>query len=250
MEPDELHVLHLGTNMYMLGSCLWLLSFRILPRSPRDNVARVWELVTQYYTHNDTTCQFSNLELGMFCEVAKPRSHYPKLKGRGAEVKHLVPAILYAWRQCKRRRNEYDNNVEEMLISQCNAQRILDDYADELFLPPSQAQVYRRHIDKVLSIYTWLADEATKCGDLLWSVVPKHHWLWHLAERCQYLHPRRGATLIDEDFVKHVREIVRACTRATPLHKIPGIMIEKYRWGTHLQNVEYKTQRAQLVYEE
>ncbi len=39
IEPDDLHVVHLGTSMYLLGSILWLLAFRMLPQTPFQNIA-------------------------------------------------------------------------------------------------------------------------------------------------------------------------------------------------------------------
>ena len=42
VEPDELHVMYLGTVMYVWGSVLWLLCFVILPDTPQKNMETVW----------------------------------------------------------------------------------------------------------------------------------------------------------------------------------------------------------------
>ena len=49
VDPDELHVVHLGCNSYMLGSVLWLLCFRILKGRPSENMSRVWSLIARPY---------------------------------------------------------------------------------------------------------------------------------------------------------------------------------------------------------
>ena len=41
IEPDELHVLHLGTSQYFLGSVLYLLVFTILDGTPAANMDTV-----------------------------------------------------------------------------------------------------------------------------------------------------------------------------------------------------------------
>jgi hypothetical protein len=86
VEPDELHIMHLGTTMYLLGSCLWVLCFVILQGSPSENMARVWADICTAYRRFGSGCQFTTLALSSFCDPSAPRSEYPKLKGRGAEV--------------------------------------------------------------------------------------------------------------------------------------------------------------------
>ena len=89
-------------------------------------------------------------------------------------------------------------------------------------------------VDSMFKFYTRLANHADAKGDLLWSMVPKFHWLWHLSRRSQYLHPRRGACLLDEDFVGKLKLITKMCTSSTPLHRVPTAVAEKYRWGMYV----------------
>ena len=81
IDVDEVHVMHLGTATYMIGSILWVLCYEIMGGLPKDNVAEVWSLVRQEYRVNGTACQFTNLTLSSFCDPAQPRAHYPKMKG-------------------------------------------------------------------------------------------------------------------------------------------------------------------------
>ena len=52
--------------------------------------------------------------------------------------------------------------------------------------------------------YSVLSLASAEQGLLLFNVVPKMHWLWHMAWRARFLHPRLGSTCIDEDLVKHM----------------------------------------------
>ena len=54
-----------------------------------------------------------------------------------------------------------------------------------------------------------------------YDVRPKHHWAWHLFERCAYLHPRIGNCLLDEDYVGKMKLVVKASTHNNQLHRIP-----------------------------
>jgi hypothetical protein len=85
--PDELHIYHLGVNQYMLGSLLWLLVYKILPGTSSDNVNRVWDRIVSFYKEQKTSCQFSNLGLSSLHDPRASRKHYPKLKGKGSEIK-------------------------------------------------------------------------------------------------------------------------------------------------------------------
>ena len=100
-EPDELHIVHLGTSLHVVGSTLWLLMYSVLDEgSPAANLAKVWELVQQYYKTQKTSWQVSSLTLSMFVDAKSLAKGYPCLKAKGNETKHLVPAILAAWSIC------------------------------------------------------------------------------------------------------------------------------------------------------
>ena len=58
LEPDELHVMHLGTTMYMLGAVLYLLCFNVLDGTPEDNMHAIWTDINQFYTDHRVVTQF------------------------------------------------------------------------------------------------------------------------------------------------------------------------------------------------
>ena len=83
----------------------------------------------------------------------------------------------------------------------------------------------------MLKEYSVLANMADNDNKLLFSVAPKFHWLWHLAARAQFLNPRKGCTMLDEDFVGKCKDIVAACVHGTESHRVPQKFLEKYCWG-------------------
>jgi hypothetical protein len=231
VEPDELHVVHLGTSQCLLGSVLWLLVHRRLRGSPAENMAKVWGQVSRFYTEARIPTQYSTLHLSFFHDPKSPAGSYPRLKGKGAEVKGLVPALRFCWSNYKSS-SEEDQWVQECLDLQCSVQELVDSSAPLMFLAPGEARLLLALVERFLVLYSRLGRAADGRGDLLWAMVPKFHWLWHWAWRAQYLHPRRGACMTDEDFVGRLKEVAKACTHSTPLHRVPVSIVAKYRCGT------------------
>ena len=230
VELDELRVIRLGTPVYVLGSALWLLTFRVGPKS----MDVVWERVKHWYAELGIPTQFSSLAVSSFCDPKSPRSHYPKLKGKGMEVKWLVPVLTNVWEECVPEDTSLNFRVREVFHSQCQVQAIVDEHAHELFIPPGKSVSLRRAVGNILEKHTQLALAADEDHELLFNMPYKFHALWHWAHRSQYLCPRRGACLIDEDFVGQLKHTGQACLDGTQLHAAVIKIMTKYRWGKSL----------------
>ena len=237
VEADELHILHLGFLQWMLGSCLWDLVYVVLPGSPTANMANIWMSISRFYSANGSSCQFSTINLSSFTNSEHPRSDYPRLKGRGGEIKHVLPAMVECWESMMRDGNQHDLNVGEMLTRILEIQDLIDQDPQAMFMSPGDSMDFRSKMDDVLQIYTRLATEADREHNLLWNVTPKLHWAWHFAHKSQYLHPRRGACWIDEDLVGKMKEICKSCVHGTPLYKIPNTVAIKYHWAMFVRRL-------------
>ena len=137
-----------------------------------------------------------------------------------------------------RPRCEEDRIVAELLDHQQAIARIIEEHATELLLPEDKELELQRHIIDFLARDTELGNMADARGDLLWNCTTKFHMVFHLAQRCKYLCPRRGACWIDEDFVGKCKKVAAECAGATQLHAVPEKMLEKMRWGYHLLHNE------------
>ena len=123
IQPDELHVMHLGTSMYMLGSVLSMLVTMILDDSIETNMEHVWDMISDYYIKNSVITQYTNIDLNMFQSDGAKKM--PKLSGKGAEIKDLVPALLHVWKELRDHTLFEHQLVESMLQAQCAIQDIL-----------------------------------------------------------------------------------------------------------------------------
>ena len=134
VEPDELHVLYLGTHMYLIGSVLRLLVYRNMPNDPPTNMGLVWDMITSFYSDNDVPTQFSKLSLSSFHDPQKPKGDYPRLKGKGAEIKCMLHAITFVWTHFQRG-NAIDNKILNTLTAAGTLQGLIDEYSKDLFFP-------------------------------------------------------------------------------------------------------------------
>ena len=102
MEVDELHCIYLGTSKWFFGVVLWLLVYRILHGSPAENIRSVWNWILDAYKDLDINCSLhlQCLNLKSFTDPNNPDDHYPKMKGKGAQIKHFARPLLQVWVRC------------------------------------------------------------------------------------------------------------------------------------------------------
>jgi hypothetical protein len=150
--PDEMHVIHLGTNQYLLGSVLWKLIFEIMPGTPLNNMEALWLNICNEYRASETKSQFSSLGISSFTDAKSPASSYPRLKGRAAEIKWLVPVLRKIWSMHKRPGNDCDQLVTNVLEEQVQMQNLIDEGASEFQMDSDSSKELVRVVDR------WLAN--------------------------------------------------------------------------------------------
>ena len=212
---------------------MWLLVYRVLPDAPSANMNAVWGMVLDAYAELSVDSQFGNLLLNLFTNPDKHNDHYPKLKGKANEIKHLVEPLLRVWIMCCDDENDMHKAVTIVLKHLVAIINLMDEHAHDAFMSVDNAKKLRTRIDDFLIAYTALCTFADAAGHHLWNVTPKFHWLWHLGVRAYWLSPRRSACWLDETFVGVVKRIAAKSTRGCALHKVPRAVMTKYRWGRH-----------------
>ena len=233
LEPDELHVIHLGCMQYCIGSVLWLLCYIIMLDEPESNMHACWLIICEYYRTFGSKCQYTNLGLESFLKDKKqPKKHFPCLKGKGAECRDLLPAVHSVWLQCAKRYHDYEL-IEAMLKSMVVVQDHLHDHASDMFLPLDVCRDIMKHVDNFLVKYQECAFKAQEAGDLLFNNPTKFHWLWHWSRRVSYLNPRQTNCYLDEDYVGKLKILLASCSAGSDIVLITTKALEKYRWALH-----------------
>ena len=78
LEPDGLHVMHLGTSQYMLGAVLLILCFKVMAGTPEANLHDIWAEINKFYADYKVETQYSSLKISAFYEPGQ----FPRLKGK------------------------------------------------------------------------------------------------------------------------------------------------------------------------
>ena len=154
----------------MMGSVLWLLCYEVLPNAPDANMVCVWKALVEQYASGKVKNQYTNLGLSSFCNPDQPKYFYPKLKGRGGEVKALVWPLYMVWLKMHKPTPQH-KRVASVLKHQVELQQIIDDHASETFLPSDDAHKFTSIAHTMLKEYSVLASMAgndkNKCCFLL-----------------------------------------------------------------------------------
>ena len=137
---DWLHTKHLGVDQYFFGSMLHLLVFSILPGSPDDNMQAVWGAMQQFLKDTKTKDSFSGIRVSMFSNTASPNAQFPRLKGKGAEVRNIGPALEHAFRQHMDPQSTQHKQIALGLRMSVRMEELLTTHADEWKLPPDAAR--------------------------------------------------------------------------------------------------------------
>ena len=210
---------------------MWRLAFIEMDDEPHQNMAKIWECVKSFYSANATPTQYTSLTIHSFCDGNFPCKDWPKLKGSGAEVKDLLPAISDCWHEHARK--DGAQLVSQALTSLEEVQTIFHDYAKDVILPLDVCDSLVKHTDAFLLTYQRLAAEAEAAGAMLWSCPTKFHVFHHLARRARYINPRKTNCFLDEDFVGKVKVLVHSCVHGSEQYAMTTKMMEKYRWLLH-----------------
>ena len=184
-----------------------------------------------------TSTQYTPLDLKSFTNPDSPEKDFPKLKGKGAEAKDLLPAMCAAWEQFARDWSEgvTFTSVKNALGHQARVQDTITQYRRDALLPRDAAEQLRESAQSFLLEYAALARAADQEGVLLWNATPKLHWYDHLAQRAMFLNPRVGSTFLDEDYMGCLKVLVHSCSFGVAAHEAPPKAAAMYRWAQHFR---------------
>lgn len=238
VDHDELHTIHLGTSQYLSGSIIWLLVYQLsAPLQAEDAVRIVYAKICEEYETLRIKTRLNALTLNMFVQDPKsPHKHWPKLKAKAAETKWLIPALAALWGKLHIPSDSYHARIMDVLQMQLCIQSIIDADPTADFLTAIESRSLRGYVDQYLQLYSWLAQSSDLQGLKLFSIVPKHHMYWHWAMKFLYIHPSRGTTWMDEDFVGLMKKLCVISTRGQTLIAMPKIFSEKIRWAASFQH--------------
>ena len=234
---DLMHIKHLGTDQYFLGSVLHLLVYSMMPGIAAANLEEVWRLCLEFFSQHRVTSRFANLKLSMFVNTVHPHVDYPKLKGKAAEMRSLGPALHHVW--C----NKMDGSIlihrqVELALRCCaDIDTILDDNRDVVKLPPGAATKFQDNVFNFLSLLNAVATHFTIKQVRLFNLTIKCHYLAHIGFHAEYINPRLCWCYAGEDLMNKVKVLTQSCLKGTHASKVSEKLLPKYMMGLHLSIV-------------
>ena len=189
---DMLHVLYCkGVLAHLLGSVLHTLCYQEgrgrQASHPADRLAIVFTKVQESYKENETQTRLVNLKLKMFCNPDAPHAYPPFLNCKGAEGKHLLPALLWVMRTMSDG-SEFHLRIIAAMDAIYKFTQLID--TSGYVLNADEATRAVTLVENFLGHYGWLREYAADQGTELFHVVLKFHMLFHLAAASKHLIPR------------------------------------------------------------
>ena len=202
-------------------------------KSPAERLALIFGLIQAKYKALGSGTRLTNLKLSMFTDKQKPHQSPPFLDCKGAEAKHLLPALLLVCQDgllhdkipCER----------EML----RALKAMDDLVQlwdisDMFLAHNDFVKSLTFASEFLQAYEALAKWAEDMGKHHFHIVMKHHMFMHLARGAKHLNPRSHWCFKSEDFVGRIAALTHSVSMGVKSTSLCKKVAPKYRILLHL----------------
>ena len=96
--------------------------------TPAQNVDVVWCMMKEFCATHHVTSQYTTFSIKTFTDPEKHRSDYPRLKGRGHEVKSALRPITHIWKHCSNKVDVEHKMIQEMLDIICDIEDAFDEH--------------------------------------------------------------------------------------------------------------------------
>jgi hypothetical protein len=201
--------------------------------SPQANMDAVWKFIREYYTSNRSKCRYSILKISMFTNPKNPRSKFPCLKGKAAEILSLGPALLEC---CKEKLNRADPVQGQMIYAMqmsVRMEEILAEHPTAWKLPADAATEFKQCCYDFLALFNSLATTFQKppLKMKLFNITIKCHYLLHGAINAKYLNPRLVWCYASEDYMSKIKKAGQSCVKGSAAWKVSNKMADKWLVG-------------------
>ena len=235
---DALHILFVkGVYAHLLGSILHYMCWKEGPGRqavpPCKRLALIFAAIQRSYAANNTPARLTNLKLSMFCKEASPHNDWPFLLAKGAESKHLAPALLEVCKAILNPTEEVDKHIVTSLEEMTQLVSMFDKAG--MFLQPQEHKEALAKAEGFLDSYSWLNKWALEKGRSLFHIVIKHHTFWHMVLNSKHLNPRWHWCFKSEDFVGRISQLTHSVSMAVRSTRLCLKAAAKYRLLLHFR---------------
>ena len=164
--------------------------------------------------------------------------HFPCLKSRAAETKHLAGALLYAFGKLRDPANEQHQWVYRLMQLIVRLEVIIEDNKMNYVLQPDVAEEWKKCCQGVVQMEARLGQHYHPKKITLFHFTIKFHYLCHLALLGKGLNPRLAWCYSGEKMMQVTKQIVQASHLGSPPWLVSSKSILKYARGLSLHCVD------------
>ncbi len=196
MRGDGLHIVFTkGVFARFLGGLLHYCCWYTDPgthqkKTPKERLALIFSQIQKAYgSLGEKGTRLTNLKLSMFSNTKSPFAHEAFLSCKGAETKHLVPALLAV---CRKILGKGDKEAEGHMLEALEKGHQLVALWDAagIFLTPEEHAKCMHLCDEFCRHYDYLNKWSLEKERNSFYITNKHHTLIHLCENSKWLNPR------------------------------------------------------------
>ena len=187
---DWLHSMDQGVGADFIGNLFWMLLPKMPGRNRKAKLKSFWMEVKEFYGEFRVEAKLPTLTQGM---IKKQRAS-PKLRGKAAEIRALVP---FARRAAEKHLSREDT-VEHTVIQMAK-------HLDQLYATLSSSTIFRQdlmetHSKQFCILYSGLEMIHRRRKSKVWRIKPKFHLMQELCEMTEGANPAASWTYRDEDY--------------------------------------------------
>ena len=232
---DWLHCKYLGHDLYFYGSVFHLLCAFVLPADDATNLKTCWTFLKRYYKENNIPSPFRYLnKVSMYLRKGK----YPKLRGKGSEVRHLNRPMQALWRNYMNPALKVHKMIDLYLRLNVRVEQILTDCATVYALPQEHAHAFKQSMFQMMQLANQLAEHFLLEELQLFDMTTKAHFCLHIALLAEHVNPRCTWAFRGEDLMQKMQVLAKSCVRGNNGPMALRKVARHYRLGLHLLFLE------------
>ena len=210
---DVLHTVDQGIASHIIGNVFWeLVSAKVwVPTNQPDNVAKLNELLTQWYKDNKDKYRVQGK---LTIERLRQDGGWPRFKAKAAATRHLADFALEL-------ATKHDSGSDHDRMRTAVCQLLVEFYtilkSEGVFLSQEGKHRLSQCGVRLCSLYAQLSRISADSYRKMWKVHPKLHLFLHVCQHQApvYWNPRCFWTYSDEDLVGQMIEVARTCHPST-----------------------------------
>ena len=235
-QSDYMHVKYLGYQQFFLGSVLWLLVHEILLGEPLANIRAIGLYVFRYQRRYNIPSKFP-LTAWRKLSIFERQKGFPKLRGKGAHIRHVAKALSSLWNRKMSPANRNHRRIALIFKLDSEVDAILDRYSADLgyyALPAEDATSVISKQIQISQLYQVLEEQYATAATPLFNVVSKLHYSHHIFDEARHLHPHLSWCWRGEDFMNVASTLLSSCMRGRSDAGATIKAVQKYRLAMHL----------------